>query len=123
MAGQFVGQQFLCRGVSGDFLVGQKGDDAFLEGAKAAFDFAFGLRAGGDQMGDAQGGEGALELGARIPAIGRGLMAEQGQTIGVKSYRDAVEGKDAAEVLEVVPSGVGGNKDGGQEFARVIIHR
>ena len=74
-------------------------------------------------MGDAQGGEGALELGAGIPAIGRGLMAEQGQAIGVKSYRDAVEGKNAAEVLEVVPSGVGGNKEGGQEFARVVIHR
>ena len=74
-------------------------------------------------MGDAQGGEGALELGAGIPAIGGGLMAEQGQAIGVKSYRDAVEGKNAAEVLEVVPSGVGGNKDGGQEFARVVIHR
>ena len=57
---------------------------SFLEGAKAAFDFAFGLRAGGDQMGDAQGGEGALELGAGIPAIGGGLMAEQGQAIGVK---------------------------------------
>ena len=56
MAGQFVGQEFLCRSISGDFLVGQKGDDAFLEGAKAALDFAFGLRARGDQMGDAQGG-------------------------------------------------------------------
>ena len=85
MAGQFAGQQFLCRGISGDFLVGQKGDDAFLEGAKAALDFAFGLRARGDQMGDAQGGEGALELGAGIPAIGRGFMAEQGRAIGVKS--------------------------------------
>ena len=34
-----------------------------------------------------------------------------------------MEGKSATEVLEVVPSGVGGNKDGGQEFARVVIHR
>ena len=50
-----MGQQFLSRGVRGDFLAGQKGDDAFLEGAKAAFDFAFGLRAGGDQMGDGPG--------------------------------------------------------------------
>jgi hypothetical protein len=50
-------------------------------------------------------------------------MAEQGQAIGVKSYGDAVEGKSAAEVLEVVPSGVSGNKDGGQEFARVVIDR
>jgi len=71
----------------------------------------------------AQGGESALELGAGIPAIGGGLMAEQGQAIGIKSDRDAVEGKSPAEVLEVVPSGVGGDKDGGQEFARVVIHR
>jgi len=123
LAGQFAGQQFLCRGVSGDFLVGQEGDDSILEGAEAAFDFAFGLRAEGDQMRDAQGGEGALELRAGIAAIGRGLMAEQGQAIGVKRYGQAVAGKGAAEVLEVVPGGVGGNKDGGQEFAGVIIHR
>ena len=62
LACQFAGQQFLCGGVGGDFLVGQKRDDAILEGAKAAFDFSFGLGAGGDQMGDAQGGESALEL-------------------------------------------------------------
>jgi len=123
LAGQFARQQFLCWSVSGDFLVGQKGDDSFLEGAKAAFDFAFGLGAGRHQMRDAQGGESALELGAGITAIGRGLMAEQGQAIGVESQGQAVEGKSAAEVLEVVPGGVGRNKDGGQEFARVVIHR
>jgi hypothetical protein len=50
-------------------------------------------------------------------------MAEQGQAIGVKSYGDAVEGKSAAEVLEVVPGGVSRNKDGGEEFARVVIQR
>jgi hypothetical protein len=48
-------------------------------------------------------------------------MAEQGQTIGVESHGKAVEGKSAAEVLEVVPGGVGRNEDCGQEFARVII--
>jgi hypothetical protein len=46
-------QQFLGGGVGGDFLVGQKCDEAFLERAKAAFDFALGLRTGRDQMGDA----------------------------------------------------------------------
>jgi len=30
----------------GDFLVGQKGDEAVLEGAEAAFDFTFGLGCG-----------------------------------------------------------------------------
>lgn len=47
---QLAGQQFLSGGVIGDLLEGQQGDDAFLEGAKAAFDFSFGLRAGRDQM-------------------------------------------------------------------------
>ena len=123
MTGQLAGQQFLCGGVSGDFFIGQKRDDAFLERAKAAFDFAFGLWAGRDQMGDAQRGEGALEFRAGIPAVGRGFMAEQGQAIGVESQGQAVEGKGTAEVLEVVPGGVGRNKDGRQEFARVVIHR
>lgn len=50
LACQFAGQQFLCGGVGGDFLVGQEGDDSLLESAKATFDFAFGLRAGRDQM-------------------------------------------------------------------------
>ena len=63
LAGQFADEQFLGRGIVGDFLVGQEGEDALLEGAEAAFDLSFGLRAGGDQMGDAQRGEGALELG------------------------------------------------------------
>ncbi len=123
MAGQLASQQFLCGGVIGDFLVGQEGDDAFLEGAKAPFDFAFGLGAGCDQMGDAQGGEGTLKLRAGVAAIGGGLMAEQGQTIGVEGYGPTVDGESVAEVLEVVPGGVGRNKDGRQELTRVVINR
>ena len=123
MAGQLAGQQFLCRGVIGDFLAGQEGDDSPLKGAQAAFDFAFGLGAGRDQVGDAQRGEGPLKLRAGVAAIGGGLMAEQGQAIGVESPGQAVEGKSVAEVLEVVPGGVGRNKDGGQELTRVVICR
>ena len=122
LACQFAGQEFLSGGVSRDFLVSQQRDDTFLERAKAAFDFALGLRAGRDQMGDAQGGERALELGARIATLGQGLIAEQGQAVGVEGQRQAVEGKSAAEVLEVMPGGVGGDKDGGHELARVVIH-
>jgi len=110
-------------GVIGNLLVGQKRDDAILEGAKAAFDFSFGLGAGGDEMRDAQGGESALELGARIAVIAGGLVAKQGQPIGIEGHRQAVEGEGAAEVQEVVPGGVGGNKDGGQEFAGMVINR
>lgn len=113
LTGQLAGQQFLGGRVISDFLVGQKRDDAILEGAKAAFDFSFGLGAGRDQMRDAQGGESALELRARIAVIPGGFMAEQGQAIGIESHRQAVKDERAAEVLEVVPGGVGGNKDGG----------
>jgi len=123
LAGQLVGQQFLCGSVGGDFLKSQQGDETVLEGAKAAFDFAFGLGAGRDQMRDAQGGKGPLKLRAGIAAIAGGLMAEQSQAIGVECHGQAMEAKGAAEVLEVVPSGVGGNKDRRQEFARVVINR
>lgn len=113
LPGHLAGQQFLGGSVISDFLVGQKRDDAILEGAKAAFDFSFGLGAGGDQMRNPQGGERALELRARVAVIPGGFMAEQGQAIGIESHRQAVKGERAAEVLEVVPGGVGGNKDGG----------
>lgn len=122
LTGQLAGQQFLSGGVIGDLLEGQKGDHAFLEGAKAAFDFSFGLRAGRDQMRDAQGGEGTLELRTWIAVVARGLMAKQGQAIGVDRHRQAVEGEGATKVLEVVPGGVGGDEDGGQEFAGMVIH-
>lgn len=52
-------------------------------------------------MRDAQRGEGALELRAGIAAIGG---EREGQ---------AVKQKGAAKMLEVVPGGVGRNKDGG----------
>ena len=50
-------------------------------------------------------------------------MAEQGQAINEESDGQAMAGKSSAEVPEVVPGGVGRNKDGSQELARVDIHR
>jgi hypothetical protein len=54
---------------SADLFVRHKGDEASLEGAETAFDFTFGLRSRGDQMGDFQGLQGALwsllELGPK----------------------------------------------------------
>jgi hypothetical protein len=93
-----------------------------LEGAKAAFDFAFCLGAGGDQMGDAQSGESALELRTGIAPLGGGIMPEQGKAIGVKRQRQAVQREAMAEVLEMVPGGVGWDKGAGQKFAGMIIH-
>ena len=111
----------LCGGIAADFFIGQDRHQAFLQGAKAAFDLAFGLRAGSDQMGHAQSGEGALKLGTRIPVIGHGIMPKEAESIGVNDQRQVVLEKEAAKVLEMIPRGVGGDKDRAQEFAGMII--
>ena len=123
LAGQFACEQFLSRGIVGDFLICQQGEQSFLEGAETAFDFTLSLGAGCDQVGDTQRCEGPLELGTRVAAVAGGLVAEEGQAIGVEGQRQAVSGKDAAEVLEVVPGGIGGDEDGTQQLAGVIIER
>lgn len=109
-------------GISADIFIGQDGHQPFLQGAKTAFDFAFGLRAWGDQMGHAQSGEGALELGTGIPVIGHGIMAKEAEAVGVDGQRQAVLEKEAAKMLEMIPRGVGGDKDRAQEFAGMVIH-
>ena len=92
-----------------------------MQGAKAAFDLAFGLGAGSDQMGHSEGGEGALKLRTGIPVIGHGIVAKEAEAIGVYHHGQAVLDKEAAKMLEMIPSGVGGDKDGTQEFAGMII--
>jgi hypothetical protein len=122
LAGQFAVEQGLGGGVGGDVLVGEQGDEALLKSAEPAFDFTLGLGAGGDEVGDAQRGESALELGAGIAPVGGGHMAEQGQPVGVEGEGQAVSDEEAAEVLKVMPSGVGGNKGGPEEQAGVVVH-
>ena len=104
-------------GIAAGLFVGQDCHQAFLQGSKAAFDLAFGLGAGSDQMGYSQGGEGALELRAWVAAIGHGIMAKEAEPVGVHHHGQAVPQKEAAKMLEVVPRGVGGDKDGAQELA------
>ena len=41
----------LCGGIVADFFIGQDRHQAFLQGSKTAFDLAFSLGAGSDQMG------------------------------------------------------------------------
>jgi len=113
--------QFLGGDIGRDLLVGQQRKEAVLEGPEAAFDFTLGLRTGGDQVGAAQCGERALELGAGIASIGGGDMAEQGETIGIQGQRKTVDGEDVTEVLEMMPGGIGGNEGPGQELAGIII--
>jgi hypothetical protein len=112
----------LCGGIMGDLFIGQDCHQPLLQGSKAAFDFAFGLGAGGDQMGDPEGGEGALELRAWIAVIGHGIMAEEAEAVSVYHHWQAVPEKEAAEMLKVIPSGVGGDEDRAQEFAGMVVH-
>jgi len=107
----------LSSGVIADVFVSQQGDQALLQGSKAAFDLAFGLRAGSDQMGYAQGGEGALELRTGIAIIGHGIMAEEAEAVGVNGQRQAMLEEEATEMFEVIPGGIGRNKDRAQEFS------
>ena len=80
----------LCGGIIADFFISQERYQALLQGPKAALDLAFGLRAGSDQMGHAQGGEGALKLGTGIPIIGHGIMAKKAEAIGIDGQGYAV---------------------------------
>ena len=60
LVGDLAIQDDLSGGVIADVFISQERHQTLLQGAKATFDFAFGLRARGDEMGHAQGGEGAL---------------------------------------------------------------
>ena len=63
-----------------------------------------------------------MELGARIAVIRHGIMAEEAQAVGINGHGDLVPEKKDAEVLKVVPSGVGGDEDRAQELARMVVH-
>lgn len=109
--------------VVGDFFVGQEAGESFLEGVEAAFDFAFGGRIGGDAVGGAQGGEGALELGMGVQSVCRGAMAEEGEAVGIEARWTAVSFEGEAQVLEMVPSGVAADERAGDDFAGVVVQR
>lgn len=107
----------LCGGVMADLFVSQDCHQAFLQSSKAAFDLAFGLRAGSDQMRYAKGCKGALKLGTRIPVIGSGSMTKKAQAIGIDGHGDMVPEKESAKMLEVIPSCVGRDENRTHEFA------
>lgn len=112
----------LCGGVVADFFIGQDGHQAVLQGAETAFDLAFGLRARGDQMGHAQSGEGALKLRTGIAVTGHGIMAKEAEAVGIHDQRQGMLEKEAAKMFEMIPRGVGGNKDRAQESAGMIVN-
>ena len=105
----------------GDFFVGQEADEAFLEGAEAAFDFAFGGGVWGNAVGDAQGGERALELGVGVEAVRGGAMAEEREAVGVEAGGRAVGVEGRTQVREMVPGGVAAHEGAGDDFAGVIV--
>ena len=78
-------------------LVSDACDDASLQGAEATLDLALGLRARCDEVADAQGDQGSLELALGIASLGRGLVAEEGQAIGVEGHAKAHAEEDGAE--------------------------
>ena len=119
--GDLAIQDKLSSGVIADVFISQEGYQALLQGSKAAFDFAFGLRAGSDQMGHAQGGEGALKLGGGIPIIGHGIMAKKAEAIGIDDQGYAVLEKETAKMLEMIPRRIGRDKDCAQKFSGMII--
>jgi hypothetical protein len=103
--------------VIANVFVSQQRDQALLQGSKAAFDFAFGLWAGSDQMSHTQGGEGALELRTGITIIRHGIVAKEAQAIGVNGQRQAMLQKETAKMLEVIPGCICGHEDSPQEFS------
>ena len=74
-------------------------------------------------MSDPQSGKGALKLRTGITVIGHGIMAQEAQAVGVNRHWQAVPEKEAVKMLEMIPSGVGGDKDPTQEFSGMIIDR
>jgi len=77
--------------------------ESALEGAKAAFDLALGLRGGGDQMCHTKPAESALKLAFRIAVIVAGAWAEETQAVGVNDLWKPPCLEGFTEVLEVIP--------------------
>ena len=103
------------------FGIGQERHDASLEGAKSAFDFPFGLRTGGDEVGDPKTFECALELTFGIAFVITGTHSKEAQGICVDHFGDAVLLKGPPEVQEVIPSGVAGDEGASEIGARGIV--
>jgi hypothetical protein len=107
--------------VIGNPFVGEQRDQAPLKGVEAALDLAFGLRVGGDAMGYPQRGEGALELGMSVEAIGWGAVTKEGEAVGVEGSGGAKLFEGPPQVAEVAPSGVAGHKRAGDDFTGVVV--
>jgi len=116
-----VVEEFLGGSVVVDALECQQGQKALLEGAEPTLDLAFGLGTRSHEMGDSQRRERALELRTGIAAVGRGLVSEKCQSIGVEGHGAAVAHEGPAEVFEMMPGGVGWDERGTQILAGMVV--
>lgn len=56
-----------------------------------------------------------------IAAIGRGLVAEEGQAVGVDRHRAAMAEEGATEVFEMMPGSVGWDESGAEVLAGMVV--
>ena len=56
-----------------------------------------------------------------IPVSGHRIMTKEAESVGVNDPGQGVLEEEAAKMLEMIPSGVGGDKDRAEQFAGVII--
>ncbi len=69
LAFDFHLEDFVGAFVGVDLCMGQEYDEAFLKGAEAAFDFAFGLRRRSNAVCYTNGSQCALKLAARVEVV------------------------------------------------------
>jgi hypothetical protein len=69
LAFDFHLEDFVGAFVGVDLCMCQECNEAFLEGAEAALDFAFGLRGRSNEVGYTNGSQGPLELAARVEVV------------------------------------------------------
>lgn len=104
-----------------DPSVCQQGDEAVLEGLKAALNFAFGLRCWGHEVCDVKRPQGALELATWIGVMIVGTRSEKAQGVGIDGFRQAVALEGLAKMLEVIPGGVALDEAPRNKQARAVI--
>jgi hypothetical protein len=49
-------------------------------------------------------------------------MTKEAEAVGIPDQRQAVPEKESAKMLEMIPGGVGGDKDRAEELAGMVIH-
>jgi len=122
LAGEFHLKDFVSMEPIAHFGMGHKSNQAALESAEATFDFSFGLRTWGNEMSDAQGSQGALELAPWIGVVIAGTGTKKTQAVGIDGLRYPVIFEGGAEVGEVVPRCVGSNETPGDVEAGMVVN-